>query len=72
MEKFTFNMKPPHCLHTKILEPKLIVELVNGALAYNYRRIPLRPNGSISKVSFLQGHGFFVLITKGFVLIMEL
>ncbi len=58
--------------HTKVPKAKLIVKLVIGALACNSKQIPPRPNGSISNVSFLQGHGFFVLIIKGFVLIMEL
>ncbi len=49
-----------------------IIEHVNGALAYNSIRIPPRPNGSILKVGFLHGHGFLIIITKGFVLIMEL
>jgi hypothetical protein len=48
-----------------VLKAKPIVELVNGTL-------PPRPNGIISKVSFFQGCGFFELIIKGFVLIMEL
>jgi len=29
-------------------------------------------NGSISKVNFFQGHGFFIIIIEGFLLIMEL
>jgi hypothetical protein len=44
---------------------------MNGTLACNSIQIPPRPNGSISKVNFLQGCGFLVVITKGFVLIME-
>jgi hypothetical protein len=43
------------------IEP--IMEPMNGALAYNSKRIPPRPNGNILEVSFLQGHGYFVLIT---------
>jgi len=58
-------------LHTKVLEAEPIVELVNGAFVGSSRWIPPRLNGSISKVNFFQGCGFFVPITKGFVLIME-
>jgi hypothetical protein len=56
----------------KVLEAELIIELMNGTFACNSRWIPPRLNGNISKVNFLQGHGFLVIITKGFVLIMEL
>jgi hypothetical protein len=49
-----------------------IVELVNGALTCSSKRVPPQSNGSILKVSFLQGHGFLVIIIKGFVLIMKL
>jgi len=56
----------------KLPEVELIIELVNGAFACNSKRIPPQPNGNILKVNFFQGHGFLVIITKGFVLIMEL
>jgi hypothetical protein len=56
----------------KVLEIEPIIKPVNGDLTYSSRGVPPRPNGSISKVSFLQGRGFFVLITKDFVSIMEL
>jgi hypothetical protein len=56
----------------KVPKVKPIVELVNGAFTCSSKRVPLRPIGSISKVSFFQGCGFFVFITEGFVLIMEL
>jgi hypothetical protein len=56
----------------KVPKATPIVELINGALTCSFRQIPPRPNGNISKVSFFQGCGFFVLITKGFVFIMEL
>jgi hypothetical protein len=59
-------------MHTKVPEGKPIIELVNGALACNSIRVPPRPNGSILKVGFLQGCGFLIIITEGFVLIMEL
>jgi len=55
-----------------VLETKPTVELLNGALTCSFRQVPPKRNGSTLKVSFLQGHGFFVLITKGFVSIMEL
>jgi hypothetical protein len=44
---------------------------MNGSFAYNYKQVPPKLNGSISKVSFLQGHGFLIVISKGFVLVME-
>jgi hypothetical protein len=56
----------------KVPKIKPIIELMNGALDYNSRQIPLRPNGSISKVNVLQGYGFIVIIIEGFVLVMEL
>jgi hypothetical protein len=59
-------------LHTKVLEVEPIVEFVNGAFVGSSKWIPPRSNGSILNVDFLQGRGFFVPITKGFVLIMEL
>jgi hypothetical protein len=58
-------------LHTKMLEAKPIIELVNGALTYNSKRVPPWPNGSISNVNFLQGRGFPIIIIEGFVLIMK-
>ncbi len=54
----------------KVPKVKPIIELVNGAFTYSSRQIPPRLNGSILKVSFLQEHGFIVIITKGFVLNM--
>jgi hypothetical protein len=56
----------------KVLEAKPIVELVNGTLTCNSKRIPPRSNGSILKVSFFQGCGFFVFLIEGLMLIMEL
>jgi hypothetical protein len=58
--------------NTKLPKAKPIVELLNGTFICSSKWVPPRLNGSILKVIFLQGHGFFVLITKGFVLIMEL
>jgi hypothetical protein len=58
--------------HTEVPEVELIVELMNGTFTYSSKRIPPRPNGSILKVSFLQGCDFFILTIEGFVLIMEL
>jgi hypothetical protein len=49
-----------------------VVELVNDAFACSSRRVPPQSNGSILKVSFLQGRGFLVIIIEGFVLIVEL
>jgi hypothetical protein len=52
-------------------EVEPIIELMNGTLVYNSISIPPILNGSISKVNFLQGRGFLVIIIEGFVLIME-
>jgi hypothetical protein len=59
-------------LNTKLPKAEPIVELLNGTFVCSSRQIPPRLNGNILKVIFLQGHGFFVFITKGFVSIMEL
>jgi hypothetical protein len=55
----------------KVPEAELIVELLNNAFASSFGRIPPWPNGSTLKANFLHGCGFLVIITKGFVLIME-
>jgi hypothetical protein len=55
----------------KVPEASPIVEFLNGTFIGNSRQIPPRPNGSILKVNFFQGCGYFVFMTKGFVLIME-
>jgi hypothetical protein len=56
----------------KVPEVKPIIELVNGTLTCSSKSILPQPNGSKLKVNFLQGHGFLVIITMNFVLIMEL
>jgi hypothetical protein len=58
--------------NTKLLKAEPIVELLNGTFICSSKQIPPRLNGNVLKVIFFQGHGVFVLITKGFVLIMEL
>jgi hypothetical protein len=50
---------------------KPIFEPMNGGLACSSIQVPPRPNGSKSKDNFFQGCSFLVVITEGFVLIME-
>jgi hypothetical protein len=50
---------------------KPIIEHVNGVLACRSIQVPPRSNGSILKIKFLQTCGFLVVITEGFLLIME-